>query len=263
MQTLTIFSCQVHSDGDMVSITDIWQLAQAQGLGDGKLDPRRWGQKPYPKKSGSSGRVSVSGGPGWEFIESLAKSLNVNASDIYQTKRGRYTGGTWAHWQIALAYAKYLDHSLHREVNEIYARYKSGDPTLAAEVIDKQTDVKDVEWIAERAEGKKIRLEFTDCLRTHDVKGQHGYATCTNAIYQPLFGKTAKELREAWGLPAGATPRDHMNLHDLIFTKCAEALSTECIEANDSRGNKACASECQYVAAGIAALRPKQVIRSL
>jgi len=41
----------------------------------------------------------------------------------------------FAHWQIALAYAKYLSPELHMAVNETYMRYKTGDHTLALEVI--------------------------------------------------------------------------------------------------------------------------------
>lgn len=44
---------------------------------------------------------------------------------------------TYAHPQIALAYAKYLSPELHMAVNEVFMRYKAGDPTLAEEVIDK------------------------------------------------------------------------------------------------------------------------------
>ena len=42
-----------------------------------------------------------------ELIEIVAKKLNVRISDITITERGRY-GGTFAHWQIFLAYARDL-----------------------------------------------------------------------------------------------------------------------------------------------------------
>ncbi len=56
-------------------------------------------------------------------------------------------GATFTHWQIALAYAKYLSPELHMHVNEIYMRYRSGDVTLADEIADKATP-EEQEWLA-------------------------------------------------------------------------------------------------------------------
>lgn len=41
------------------------------------------------------------------FVEALCSELNLAKNEVYQTRRGRYDGGTWAHWQIAAAYAQY------------------------------------------------------------------------------------------------------------------------------------------------------------
>jgi len=40
-----------------------------------------------------------------DFIKTVATSKKVTKNHLLQTQRGR-TGGTYAHWQIALAYAK-------------------------------------------------------------------------------------------------------------------------------------------------------------
>ena len=45
--------------------------------------------------------------PVQEFIETVSKKLNLRKSEVLVTMRGKY-GGTYAHWQIFLAYAKYL-----------------------------------------------------------------------------------------------------------------------------------------------------------
>jgi hypothetical protein len=68
-------------------------------------------------------------------------------------KSGR-NGGTFAHWQIALAFAKFLSPALHMQVNEVYARYKAGDATLAEEVIEKVENPDDLERIERRARAK-------------------------------------------------------------------------------------------------------------
>ena len=63
-----------------------------------------------------------------EFIEHVATTLNVASCDIYATEAGRY-GGTWAHWQVAMAYAKYLSPEFHAWCNEVVrARYERREP---------------------------------------------------------------------------------------------------------------------------------------
>ena len=53
------------------------------------------------------------------FINTVAKKLNKTVGLILETKRGG-AGGTYAHKQIALAYAKYLSHDLHMYVNQVF-----------------------------------------------------------------------------------------------------------------------------------------------
>ena len=49
------------------------------------------------------------------FLKTLGKKLKLTQSQLYTIKRG---GGTWAHWQIGLAYAKYLSPEFHIWCNE-------------------------------------------------------------------------------------------------------------------------------------------------
>jgi len=155
--------------------------------------------------------------------------------DVYKTTRGR-NGGTYAHWQIALAYAKYLSHELHMHVNEVYMRYRSGDVTLADEIADK-AGPEDQEWLAVRTIGKVARNQFTGTLREHDVRGR-GYADCTNAIYKPILGGTARKIREQKQLPAKANVRETLNIKELLAVGLSEVLSKERIEDESLYGNK-------------------------
>ena len=108
----------------LICLTDLFKVATEKGLADGKLDPRRWSEKPRNIVSGTSGKTSLVERDGWQFVDFVAKSLNATRCDIYKTTRGK-GGGTYAHWQIALAYAKYLSHELHMRVNETYMRVLS------------------------------------------------------------------------------------------------------------------------------------------
>jgi hypothetical protein len=84
-------------DKELVNLTRAWK---AIGSPDNK-DPRQW------KRKG-----------GREFIETLSKKLNVPSEHIYTTVRGK-RGGTYAHWQIFLAYAKYLSPDFHIWANQV------------------------------------------------------------------------------------------------------------------------------------------------
>lgn len=80
--------------GDKLSLTDMWKAA---GSDDSKR-PTRW----------------LESKPVQEFIEVVAG--NVGISDIISAGRGR-NGATFAHWQVGLAYAKYLSPEFHMWCN--------------------------------------------------------------------------------------------------------------------------------------------------
>ena len=53
-----------------------------------------------------------------ELLEILAKKLQITQDGLLITERGRY-GGTFAHWQVFLAYAKYLDPEFYTWASEV------------------------------------------------------------------------------------------------------------------------------------------------
>lgn len=244
MRSITVGGQPLKTNADgLVSLTDMYQAACRQGWADGKLEPRKWGHKPMSKKSGTSGKVSVSGGPGLDFIEFVeaAQSEKRNAAPVYKLQRGR-NGGVFAHWQIALAYAKYLSPELHMQVNEVYARFKTGDVTLAAEIADKAKPT-DAAWLAKRVQSTVARNELTSTLAAHGVAGK-GFADCTNAIYKNVLGGKKSEVCAARGLRKSTNMRNIMTTEQLIATSMSELVATKRIDTQNSRGNKACADQC-------------------
>ncbi len=241
------------NEAKLVSLNDIYNAACAQGIADGKLDPRKWGHKPQAKKSGTSGKVSISGGPGWDFIEFVqnVEKDNRNAAPVFVLKQGR-NGGAFAHWQIALAYAKYLSPELHMQVNEVYLRAKSGDVTLADEIADKATPEQQ-DWLAKRVAGKAARGQLTSTLQAHGVIGR-GFADCTNAIYRPILGGKKSEICARRGLSRNTNLRDLMDLEQLTRTALAEIVARKNIERFNVRGNDMCAIECGRAADRVAAI---------
>lgn len=210
---------------ELVSLTDIYKQAVERGLTDGRrCDPAYWA-----KTAGS------------DFIAIVAGTLNSKKIAIYKATRGK-GGETKAHWQIALAYAKYLSHELHMEVNETYMRSKTGDVTLAEEVYDRASSA-DQKFLEQRIASKAVRRDLTDVLQQHGVTGM-GYGQCTNALYRPVLGGTAPEVKKAKGIPAKANLRDnlsHTELADLIF---AERIAKKRLAESNANGNSMCATEC-------------------
>lgn len=208
----------------LISLTDIYKQAVERGLAEGKQSPSEWARR-----------------EGEQFIEFVATNLNAAKSRIYKTSRGK-GGGTVAHWQIGLAYAKYLSPVLHMEVNETYMRAQTGDVSLADEVYDRAT-VSDQKRLEARIAGKAVRRDLTDKLKDHGVTGM-GYGQCTNALYIPVLGGKTPAVLKAKGLPAKANLRDHLTAAELADIIFAERLAKKKLEDAQARGNTACAKEC-------------------
>lgn len=223
------------NDTGLVSLTDIYAAAEREGCADGKRKPGDWARE-----------------AGADFIDFIAENLNTRKSGIYLTKRGKHGGGTFAHKQIALAYAKYLSPALHAQVNDTFLRAKAGDVTLADEIADKATPEQQ-DWLAKRVAGKAARGQFTSTLQAHGVVGK-GFADCTNAIYRPILGGKKSEICAQRGLSRRTNLRDTMDLEQLTRTALAEIVARKTIERFNVRGNDRCASECSRAAERVAAI---------
>ena len=168
------------------------------------------------------------------------KSRNWDKDEIksvYYPKRGS-GGGTWAHENIALAYAAYLSPDLAVEIRDVFLRYQRGDETLIPEIISRRpaNDDRDLH----RQVGKAVRKRYTQMLDEHGVTEPIEYAICTNETYKALFGATAKQLRTQRGLAAKENIRDNMSLSELAYTMASEALASERIEHQRADGFVEC-----------------------
>ena len=102
---------------EMLSLTDMWRAAGS----DESKRPAEWLRQP----------ATV------EFVECVVAANMGNAH--IKSRRGA-GGGTFANWQIALAYAKYLDPVFHMKCNEIVRERMEGKSvaiaTLPPEVLE-------------------------------------------------------------------------------------------------------------------------------
>lgn len=111
-------------------------------------------------------------------------------------------------------------------------------------------------WINARLRSIASRHDFTDCLKEHGVKG-YGYGKCTNAIYTPLFGGGADEVRRKLNITQSVSIRDNMSSLHLASVQFAEELAKEYIEDNQVFGNNRC-ERASYSSASIVAAAIKE-----
>lgn len=101
---LMLNGVKVHTRNKMVSLTDMWR---AQGS-PAHREPYNWERK-----------------EGAAFIEAVAITHNLPDNQVIAKKRGK-SGATWAHWQIGLAYAKYLSPQFHMQCNVVIRERMEG-----------------------------------------------------------------------------------------------------------------------------------------
>lgn len=108
---ITYHGVIIHDRQEKLSLTDMWRASGA----DESRRPVIWLGSAEAKR----------------FIEFLAETLNVKNFDfeIIQTVRGGNAAGTWAHWQVALAYAKYLSPEFHVWCNTVVRERMEGKPS--------------------------------------------------------------------------------------------------------------------------------------
>lgn len=135
-----------------------------------------------------------------------------------------------------------------KEAAELFVKFLEDPKGLAADIADNLSQ-EDQNWLEARLTVKRTRLQTTDCWKAHGVEGI-GYAQCTNAIYRPLLGKTAKEMKEdiakTKNLPIKSIkPRDHMTLNELAELNSTEQVAIKQVEIRNLHGNKDVTKCCE------------------
>lgn len=219
-------------DDRLVSLTSMWK---AEGSPKNKA-PKDW--------------LATDQGKG--FVDHLAQNLNVATNHIWKGRRGKHLGGTWSHWQIALAYAKYLSHEFHRQANEALREFarEAADPGLKAEraIAGYERQGYDHEWIERRFSGIVNRKALTGTMRDHNAKqigNDNPYAEGTRSIYLSVIGKTPKEIKAGKGLAKSARTRDHLSTEELISIEWAEIQARKLMVNEAADGNAECVDACR------------------
>lgn len=223
----------VELNQDFINLTKLWEMA---GRPEAQT-PAKWRLLP-------STEALIA-----QVLENKEFKDNVRLSDVFKVTRGRY-GNTQAHWKLALDYAGYLSPALKSQFYDwIKERIEEeANPELAYKrgrdraVKGWTKQGKDDHWIKQRIEGIETRVSFTDTLKEHGVSEPYDYAACTNAIYVPLLGGTTKDIKKQRGIKK---VRDGLSRVELMAVGLAEALASETMETNNSKGSSECQSICK------------------
>jgi len=123
---------------------------------------------------------------------------------------------------------------------KLFTRFLDDPAGLAESIADILTE-DEAQRLEARLAGKRTRSTFTDVLKEFGVVKQ-GYAHCTNAVYVPILGADARQLKvrisEEKGLAVKAVnPRDHMTIQQLSDIETAERVAAGQLRRSTVGGN--------------------------
>lgn len=186
-----------------------------------------------------------------------AYSLAVQAG-LVMTKRGKYGGGTWAHWKIATKYAAYLEPALESAILDVFREriQEEIDPGKAVDrgIKGYRKQGRSDTWIDQRVKSKLSWTSLTDVLKEHEVT-KYGYARCADSLNVPIVGDTAKVVKREQGLKKHDSLRDIQDEVTLALMNVAQVLSKDKIVKDNRIGDMDCSRVCFDVATRVAALR--------
>lgn len=236
-KSLTIRGKLISEDNlGYVCLDDIWEAAK----GRASQAPKHW--------RGTRSATALIEALQKKVTAAYLKEKKPNHPVIY-ANRGRGAKGTYAHPIIAAAYAGYLSPKLEIEVREVWLRYRSGDATLADEILQKAT-AEENRWAGVRALSRSQRNSYTQTLKDHGVV-EGGYMECTERVYLHLLGGKSFQLRSKMNLPKKSNLRDALPTDQLSYVMAAEAIAAERIKEEDRWGNTECAEASALGASAI------------
>lgn len=130
-------------------------------------------------------------------------------------------------YKIYVSLAKKIAMASHCEKGNAARDYFIGCEQLLARLAEQKHKTE-----LERAKGIAVRQALTKAIQQsneNDRMHGHAYSTYTDVIYKSLFGKSAKQLREEFGITKKDNLRDCFSEEDLKKIQNAEMLVSSLI----------------------------------
>ena len=166
------------------------------------------------------------------FTMSPSRWISSTNSKGFISKRGKYDGGTFAHPDIALEFASWIDPAFKLYLIKEFERLKYNE-----------TYQKKIEWSVRRSLSKTNYRIHTDSIKENivptltDKQKLFIYANEADVINVALFGMTAKEWRENNPDKEGNI-RDYTDILHLVVLSNLEVLNASMIENNISQKDR-------------------------
>lgn len=166
------------------------------------------------------------------FTMSPSRWIKMTDAIGFISKRGKYNGGTFAHPDIALEFASWIDPAFKLYLIKEFERLKYNE-----------TYQNEVEWSVRRMLSKTNYKIHTDSIKQNIVptlsekQKQFVYADEADVINVALFGLTAKEWKENNPNLKGNI-RDYTDILHLVVLSNLEVLNANMIENNISQSER-------------------------
>ena len=166
------------------------------------------------------------------FTMSPSRWINMTNAKGFISKRGKYGGGTFAHPDIALEFASWIDPAFKLYLIQEFERLKYNESYQ-----------KKIEWSVRRTLSKTNYRIHTDSIKENIVpkltekQKQFIYASEADVINVALFGMTAKEWRENNPNLEGNI-RDYTDIRHLVVLSNLEVLNASMIDNNINQSER-------------------------
>lgn len=178
LSSLNYNGALIRDRNEMLSLTDMWKAA---GEPENK-NPAQW-----TRSAGAA-----------EFIDHVALIVGNSHNNLIDARK---RAGTWAHWQIGLAYAKYLSPEFHMWCNEVVRERMEGKSVSVASLPP------DVLEMIRRDDGISRMLAHKVTGIESTVQTLAAAVTAIASVVRPpadgiyVTGRTAGEIWKAHGFP--------------------------------------------------------------
>ena len=166
------------------------------------------------------------------FTMSPSRWISFTNSKGFISKRGKYDGGTFAHPDIALEFASWIDPAFKLYLIQEFERLKYNE-----------TYQEKIEWSVRRSLSKTNYRIHTDSIKENivptltDKQKLFIYANEADVINVALFGMTAKEWKENNPDKEGNI-RDYTDILHLVVLSNLEVLNASMIENDISQKDR-------------------------
>ena len=163
------------------------------------------------------------------FTMSPSRWISMTNAKGFVSKRGKYDGGTFAHPDIALEFASWLDPAFKLYLIQEFERLKYNESYQEK-----------IEWSVRRSLSKTNYRIHTNSIKENIVptlteyQKNFVYANEADVINVALFGMTAKEWREN-NPNLNGNVRDYADILHLVVLSNLEVLNANMIDNNISQ----------------------------